>query len=220
VPSMRPPDSSLVSMAERASGDVVSQPRTEQLNERWVEAVDRVRAFVAARVGDRELAADITHDVLVRSVASGALDDVDNPTAWLYRSARNAVIDHYRTRRVHGMLDDEDAWPDPDALEDGPNDASRELARCLQPMLEELPAPAREALTRVDLEGQTHQQAAVELGLSVSGMKSRVQRARRQLRDVLQQCCTVRLDRTGAVAGYRPTGQGSCAGGASTPCDA
>lgn len=198
----------------------MSQPRPDQLNERWAEALDRVGAFVAARVGDRELAADITHDVLVRSIASGALEDVDNPTAWLYRSARNAVIDHYRTRRVHGTLDDEDAWPDPDTFDDGPNDATRELARCLQPMLEGLPAPARDALTRVDLEGQTHQQAAAELGLSVSGMKSRVQRARRQLRDVLQQCCTVRLDRTGAVAGYRPTGQSACGRGASTPCGA
>lgn len=196
----------------------MSQPGAEQLDARWEEAVDRVRAFVAARVGDRDLAADITHDVLVRSIASGALDEVDNPTAWLYRSARNAVIDHYRTRRVHAPLDDGDAWPDPDTSGDAPNDATRELARCLQPMLEELPPPAREALTRVDLEGQTHRAAAAELGLSVSGMKSRVQRARRQLKDVLQRCCTVHLDRAGAVAGYAPTGESSCGCGASNPC--
>ena len=198
----------------------MSHPRPDQLNARWLESVDRVRAFVAARVGDPELAADITNDVLVRSIASGALDEVDNPAAWLYRSARNAVIDHYRTRRVHETLDDDDSWPAPDTAADEPNDATRALARCLQPMLDELPAPAREALTRVDLDGQTHQQAASELGLSVSGMKSRVQRARRQLRDVLQQCCAVRLDRTGAVAGYRPTGHGTSGCGASTPCGA
>jgi RNA polymerase sigma-70 factor, ECF subfamily len=194
----------------------VSQRRPDQLNERWVGSVDRVRAFVAARVGDPELAADITHDVLVRSIASGALDDVDNPTAWLYRSARNAVIDHYRTRRAHEPLDADGAWPEPDLGDDEPNDATRELARCLQPMLDELPATARDALTRVDLDGQTHQQAAVELGLSVSGMKSRVQRARRQLKDVLQRCCTVGFDSTGAIAAYRPADGGSGGCGAST----
>lgn len=188
----------------------------EQLNARWAESIDRVRAFVTARVGDRELAADITQNVFVSSIASGALDEVDNPTAWLYRSARNAVIDHYRTRRTHEILDTDDAWPEPERGDDKPNDATRELARCLQPMLEGLPATAREALTRVDLDGQTHQQAAAELGLSVSGMKSRVQRARRQLRDVLQQCCTVGLDRTGAVAGYRPTGATTCSCSTST----
>jgi RNA polymerase sigma-70 factor (ECF subfamily) len=77
-------------------------------------------------------------------------------------------------------------------------------------MLHELPPAARDALTRVDVDGQTHQQAADQLGLSVSGMKSRVQRARRQLKDLLQQCCTVGLDGSGAVATYRPTAQAAC----------
>jgi RNA polymerase sigma-70 factor, ECF subfamily len=192
----------------------VSHQGPDETSARWVESVDRVRAFVTARVGDRELAADITNDVLVRSIASGALAGVDNPTAWLYRSARNAVIDHYRTRRVHEPLDTDDVWPEPEAGDGVPNDATRELARCLQPLMAELPATARDALTRVDLEGQTHHQAAAELDLSVSGMKSRVQRARRQLRDLLQECCEVGLDRTGAIAGYRPTGQAPCGCGA------
>ena len=194
----------------------MSQEHTSRLDASWDEMLDRVRTFVAVRVGDPELAADITHDVVVRSIASGDLDRVDNPVAWLYRSARNAVIDHYRTRRVHDTFDGDDAWPDPGPLGNEPNDATQELARCLQPMIGELPPTAREALTRVDLDGQTHRQAAAELGLSVSGMKSRVQRARHQLRDLLQQCCTVGLDRTGAVTGYRPTGQASCGCGTSS----
>jgi RNA polymerase sigma-70 factor, ECF subfamily len=196
----------------------MSQAHRDRLEASWDETLDRVRAFVAARVGDPELAADITQDVVVRSIASGDLDRVDNPVAWLYRSARNAVIDHYRTRRVHDPFDGDDSWPDPGPLDGEPNDATRALARCLQPMIGELPATARDALTRVDLEGLTHQQAAALVGLSVSGMKSRVQRARRQLRDVLQQCCAVGLDRTGAVTSYQPTG--ACGCGASTPCSA
>jgi RNA polymerase sigma-70 factor (ECF subfamily) len=195
----------------------MSQLRRDGLEESWGETLDRVRAFVAVRVGDPELAADITHDVVVRSIASGALDRVDNPAAWLYRSARNAVIDHYRTRHVHDPLGAADSWPDPGPTDNLPNDATRELARCLQPMLLRLPAAAREALTRVDVDGQTHHQAADQLGISVSGMKSRVQRARRQLKDLLEQCCTVGVDRVGAVASYRPAGSG-CGCGAATPC--
>jgi RNA polymerase sigma-70 factor (ECF subfamily) len=78
----------------------------------WAETLSGVRAFVAARTGDPELAADLTQDVLVRSIASGALDRVDNPTAWLYRSARNAVIDHYRTRRSHQAAAELERWPE------------------------------------------------------------------------------------------------------------
>ena len=179
------------------------------LDDRWADTLDRLRAFVAARVDDRELAADITQDVIVRSIASGALDRVDNPAAWLYRSARNAVIDHYRTRRSSDPLTDLDAWPDPDELDDRPNDATRELSRCLQPLLDQMAPAAREALVRVDVDGQTQLRAARDLGISVSGMKSRVQRARRDLKALLEHCCVVELDTQGAIADYHPT-PGAC----------
>ena len=85
---------------------IVADTPGAALDDSWADTLDRLRAFVAARVDDRELAADITQDVIVRSIASGALERVDNPAAWLYRSARNAVIDHYRTRRTHASLDE------------------------------------------------------------------------------------------------------------------
>ena len=151
----------------------------------------------------------------MRSIASGALERVDNPVAWLYRSARNAVIDHYRTRHHHDPLDEPDRWPDPDTPDNIPNDATRELSRCLQPLLDHLAPDAREALERVDVDGETHQHAAETLGLSVSGMKSRVQRARRELKQLLEQCCTVELDTLGAVTDYRHNSD-SC-GCATTP---
>ena len=185
----------------------------DDLDARWADTLDRLRAFVAARVEDREVAADITQDVIVRSIASGALERVDNPVAWLYRAARNAVIDHYRTRHRHDSLDDDDHhWPDPDTPDGEPNDATRELSRCLRPLLRQLTPAARDALERVDVAGETHHRAADTLGISVSGMKSRVQRARRELKDLLEQCCIVELDTIGAVADYHPnTDTCSCA---------
>ena len=185
-----------------------------EANAGWAETLDRLQAFVSARVDDRELAADITQDVIVRSIASGALDRVDNPAAWLYQSARNAVIDHYRTRKQHASLEGLDAWP-AESEHDGPNDATRELSRCLQPLLDQLPIAARDALVRVDVDGQTQQRAARELGLSVSGMKSRVQRARRDLKELLEQCCAVEVDRRGGIADYQRT-EGACGCGGPT----
>ena len=191
-------------------GDNPTLVPTAGLDDQWADTLDRLRAFVAARVEDRELAADITQDVIVRSIASGALDRVDNPTAWLYRSARNAVIDHYRTRRPSEPITDLDAWPDPDEFDGRPNDATQELSRCLQPLLDQLAPAAREALVRVDVGGQTQQRAARDLGISVSGMKSRVQRARRDLKALLEHCCAVELDGRGAIADYRPASE-ACA---------
>jgi len=193
--------------------DMQSDTATNRRDHDWGATLDRLRGFIAARVGDPELAADITQDVLVRSIASGALERADNVGAWLYAAARNAVIDHYRSRRTHVGVADLERWPEPDTSGNRPNDAARELARCLQPMLGQLHPTARDALTRVDLDGQTHREAAAQLGISVSGMKSRVQRARRELKAQLTSCCQVRTDSTGALADYEPN-----AGGCADPC--
>jgi RNA polymerase sigma-70 factor, ECF subfamily len=186
------------------------RPTTEQLNASWDETFERLRSFIASRVRDDDVAADIAQDVLVRSIAAGALQHVDNPTAWLYRSARNAVIDHYRTRHLNEPLGEiDDLWPAPEPVDDQPNDATRDLAGCLQPLVAQLPEIYREALDRVDLAGQSHHVAAAEVGISTSGMKSRVQRARRQLKELLTDCCAVQIDRLGAVASYHPN-TGTC----------
>jgi RNA polymerase sigma-70 factor, ECF subfamily len=146
----------------------------------------------------------------VRNIAAGALRRVENPTAWLYRSARNAVIDHYRTRHVHEPLDQAaELWPEPAPVEDRPNEATQDLAHCLRPLAAQLPDIYREALERVDLAGQSHHAAATELGISTSGMKSRVQRARSQLKELLTACCAVQVDRLGAVTAYHPN-TGTC----------
>ena len=73
-----------------------------------------------------------------------------------------------------------------------------------RPLAAQLPEIYRDALDRVDLAGQSHHDAAVEVGISTSGMKSRVQRARRQLKDLLTDCCAVQMDRLGAVSSYQP----------------
>ena len=171
----------------------------------WAETTARLRAFIARRVDNPHIADDITQDVLTRGLAGGTLDTVDNPTGWLYRAARNAVIDHYRLRRRHQpLLDDPERWTEPERSDSEPNAATHELARCLQPLVDQLPPIYRDALSRVDLHGQTHVQAAAAAGISVSGMKSRVQRGRRQLRDLLTACCTVHTDSTGAIHSYHP----------------
>ena len=67
------------------------------LDEAYRQMRSRLRAFIAARVENPETAEDLTQEVLLRLVRSGSA--VDDPTAWLYRVARNVIIDHYRGRR-------------------------------------------------------------------------------------------------------------------------
>jgi RNA polymerase sigma-70 factor (ECF subfamily) len=81
-------------------------------------------------------------------------------------------------------------------------------------LVQRLASPYREAITLTELDGLTQVAAAAQLGISASGMKSRVQRARAQLRDMLVSCCEIELDRRGGITSYRPrNGPCGCHGG-------
>ena len=68
----------------------------------------------------------------------------------------------------------------------------------------QLESPYREAVTLVELEGLTAREAAEMVGISISGMKSRVQRGREQLRTLFDACCEIALDVRGKVTDYAP----------------
>jgi RNA polymerase sigma-70 factor (ECF subfamily) len=167
-----------------------------------------LKAFIARRVESPEVADDLTQDVLIRLLTHND-GRVENPTAWLYRVARNVIIDHYRSRgsRRQGRLDADDlalAGAAEDPFADDPQAAERELAGCLRPLVDQLAEPYRSAVSAVDLGGRTHTDVAQAVGLSTSGMKSRVQRGRRQLRQLLTDCCRVHASPTGSISGYEP----------------
>jgi RNA polymerase sigma-70 factor (ECF subfamily) len=70
-------------------------------------------------------------------------------------------------------------------------------------MIEGLSQDYRDAITLVELEGLTQQAAAKQMGVSLSGMKSRVQRGRARLKQMLDDCCLIELDRRKGVIDYQ-----------------
>lgn len=170
----------------------------------WVELHQQLRAFVARRIANPADVDDVVQEIFVRIHARiSTLDDAERLQAWVYQIARNAIADYYRATHRQREQPAEDAVLDiaqePDTAEDAPE---VELARCVTPLLEQLPATYRTALELTELAGLTQQAAAERLGLSHSGMKSRVQRGRRQMRDMLLACCAVEFDRRGGVIDY------------------
>jgi RNA polymerase sigma-70 factor (ECF subfamily) len=88
--------------------------------------------------------------------------------------------------------------------------AEADLAPCLMPMVARLAEPYRGAIELTSLQGLTQTEAAKRAGVSVSGMKSRVQRARRQLKEMLLRCCEVDVDRRGGVSDYHLRESAAC----------
>src|SRR5690606_24480720 len=101
--------------------------------------------------------------------------------------------------------DDHDA---PMESDDDDRAVEQALASVVALFLAALPSPYREALTLTELEGMTQKQAAEMLGISLSGMKSRVQRGRVLLRRSFEDCCTIALDVRGRIVGCEPRPDG------------
>ena len=196
---------------------------TKTTEELWQLMHDGLRAFIAKRVNDQGHVDDILQDVFVR--VQRQIDSVNDPgriVSWIYQVTRNAIIDHYRKpgrhREIPAGLSDEIERLDeirtiPELAPQGEAGELRtELAACLRPMIERLSPDYRDAITLVEIDGLTQQAAAKQMGMSLSGMKSRVQRGRAWLKQMLDDCCVIQLDRRRAVVDYdvRDTGCDSC----------
>ena len=184
----------------------------------WSEFSGRLRAFIASRVRSPEDADDLLQEVFLRiHRSSGTLERADRLPAWLFQITRNALTDYYRARdartRHLGGASEEEAGEPPIPVDEGRDE--QELAACLIPMLEQLSATYREAVTLTAIDGVSQTDAAKRLGLSISGMKSRTQRGRAELRKVLLRCCEVDFDRRGGVAAFRSRTEdgGGCGNG-------
>lgn len=162
----------------------------------WVETRRRLLAFVLPRVASRDDAEDVVQDVLARMARDlDTLREGDRLNAWAYQIARNALADEHRRRGRLAAAFARAAYDLPKAAADPTSepvvDADLvELTGCLQPLISSLPEPYRRALQLTAVNGMTMAQAAAAEAVSVSGMKSRVQRGRDRLRDALLGCCT------------------------------
>lgn len=172
----------------------------------WNEFAAKLGQFIAARVADPATAEDILQDVFVKIQRRlGQLQDPAKLQGWLYLVARNAIIDHHRTRK--------DTTEVPDSLPAEPpvEEAEvEELKVAFRKLVYSLPEAYRDALVLTEFEGLTQKAMAERLGLSLSGAKSRVQRGRELLKQMLLERCEFEFDRLGRIIDCKPRRKGAC----------
>jgi len=183
----------------------------EDTRSAYVELEGRLRPFIERRVPAADVD-DVVQDVFLR-VQRGLSDlkDEHSFVPWLFRVAKSAIAESYRQRsRQPALMVDEALDRELPPSDAGPTALEEELASYLVSLVARVPSPYREALTLIELEGMTQQAAANALGISLSGMKSRVQRGREKLRALLEACCRVAVDARGTVIECVPKQPGTC----------
>ena len=159
--------------------------------------------FIRKRVDDEAVAEDLLQDVFLKVHQHiGALKEVKKLESWIYQITRNIIIDYYRGKMPATTLEEPEVLQLPEVLSD--DDIVTELLPSVRAMVRSLPEQDRQALILTEYQGLTQKELGERLGLSFSGAKSRVQRAREKLKQQLLECCHFELDRRGHVIDYQP----------------
>jgi RNA polymerase sigma-70 factor (ECF subfamily) len=170
----------------------------DSINEIWEDFSNVLRGFIFSQVRDEAITDDILQEVFIKIIDNiGKLKDKTKLRAWLYQITRNAIIDHYRHHKTEVSI--------PKILEDVADEPeveaqfSEELDPCIRALIERLPDKYKAAIELTEFEGLTQKEMGDRLGLSLAGAKSRAQRAREKLRQLLFECCSFEIDRRGNI---------------------
>jgi RNA polymerase sigma-70 factor (ECF subfamily) len=173
--------------------------KTEEI---WFLFQDRLKSFILSRINDENAAGDILQEVFIKIHSNiDSLKDESKIQSWIFQITRNAIIDYHRSRKkvefqIIPVLEEPDE-----------SESSELLAETLQDMIkmmDELPEKDCEALCLTELGNMSQIEYARKLGISYSGAKSRIQRAKRKLRDLLMKCCHYQFDKYGTVIDTTP----------------
>lgn len=167
----------------------------------WSDLEARLRPYVARRVPSAADVDDILQNVFVRMHQSlSTLNDEERFGGWVYRIAERVIIDatRRRAREPWTAVAEVPDRPHVESLDDAEK-LQAALGECVALFVARLPSPYREAITLTELQGLTQSEAADMLGLTLSGMKSRVQRGREKIRAMFDECCRISVDCRGRV---------------------
>ncbi|KMM86370.1 RNA polymerase sigma-70 factor, ECF subfamily [Pseudomonas taetrolens] len=141
-------------------------------------------SFLSARLGNAQAAEDVVHDAYVRVLERTAAEPIEQPRAFLYRTALNLVIDGHRRNTLRqieplDVLDTEERFfsPSPQVLMD-----HGQRLEMLQRALAELPAACRDSFLLRKLEGLSHLEIAERLGVSRSVVEKNIVNAMKHCR--------------------------------------
>lgn len=172
------------------------------MEEIWLKLENKLRGFILSKVHDEFVAADLLQELFIKIHTN--IDKVNDRTKiqpWIYQICRNLIIDHFRNhqKELKSKLPDFE-----EEQEEATEDFMSETLEDMIKMMSDLPSEYCEALCLTELEGLSQKDYADKIGISYSGAKSRVQRARKMLKDMLMNCCHYEFDKYGTVIGIYP----------------
>lgn len=163
----------------------------------WQDYRSSLQRFVNARVSNKDDAEDLLQDILLKTHQNiDAIHRQSSVKSWLFQVANNTIIDFYRRkgRELDSVVGSFDRAQE--------EQARYHLSDCVLPFINALPQEYAELLKAIDIELMSQKEYAKELGISYSTLKSRVQKGRKLLKQLFDECCHYQRDKVGNVYDY------------------
>lgn len=168
--------------------------------QKWLHLNDVLKGFILSRIKNEAKAEDILQEVLIKIYLNlDKLRDETKLLSWAFQIARNVMIDVLRKSPKEDVLDETPVLQEIDLN----NELNAAMALWIPEAIKLLPEKYREAIYLTEIKGFTQKELAEKLGISYSGAKSRVQRGREKLKQVILDCCDIQTDTYGNIIDYQ-----------------
>ena len=162
------------------------------LFEIYLEFEKSLYQYIISKVKNKHLAEDILQDIFIKINDNlTSLNESEKLKSWIFSIARNTIMDHFRKNK-HYIDIDELELPEENKV-----NVSECYYKCLTPFINDLDDKYKEALLNTELGTMSQKEYAEEIGISYSGVKSRVQRAKLQIKESFVSCCMIKKDAAG-----------------------
>lgn len=154
--------------------------------------------FIKKRVQNTSDAEDLTQEVFYK-LSKSDTSKIDNIKSWIYTIAKNAIIDYYRKKKMEMQLAEEDM------IQESEHDSRiiGELSDCVLAFIEELSPEYRKLLKLSEIDGMSQKEIAQQLQMNYATVRSKIQRARQQLKEIFSKCCNIETGGMGSIMDYQ-----------------
>lgn len=157
----------------------------------WSDYKNEMLFYILKKIKDKEIANDLSHEVLMKIYNSCCSNtEIRNVRSWMFQIAHNTTIDYLKKEN---KFTDEIT----DVIEKDENNSYQEVEELIKPLIKLLPEKYAVPLLLADIEELKQAEVSKKINLSLTATKSRIQRARKLLKEKIIECCNLELDEKG-----------------------
>jgi RNA polymerase sigma-70 factor (ECF subfamily) len=181
----------------RLDDNKTGENMTNEVTAIWTDFHKELKAFILNKTRNSADTDDILQEVFIKIIRNiDKINQAENLRHYLYGIVRNAINDYFRNRKH--VIDN--SVIEEKITEEENQSLNTTIAECcIKPFINKLPDNYRDALLITEFQDISQKELAQKLNISYSGAKSRVQRGKEKLKDLLLECCNCKTDSYGNI---------------------